>query len=148
MKTSKLKWFALMTLGGLMTLAPLTPARAQEQTPAQDQKPAGGRREAIKGRLEMLAKQLDLTDAQKEKLKPILKDQAEQLKALRADTNMSRDDKMAKLKEIRESLNAQLKTILTPEQMEKWQKLRENMAKRRAKTPEAPADTSSSTNKN
>jgi len=96
----------------------------------------------------MLAKQLDLTEAQKEKLKPILKDQAEQLKALRADTNMSRDDKMAKLKEIRESLNAQLKTILTPEQMEKWQKLRENMAKRRAKTPEAPADTSSSTNKN
>ncbi|HTI97306.1 MAG TPA: hypothetical protein VL527_00275 [Dongiaceae bacterium] len=148
MKTSKLKWFALMALGGLMTLAPLTPARAQEQTPAQDQKPAGGRREAIKGRLEMLAKQLDLTEAQKEKLKPILKDQAEQLKALRADTNMSRDDKMAKLKEIRESLNAQLKTILTPEQMEKWQKLRENMAKRRAKTPEAPADTSSSTNKN
>jgi len=46
MKTSKLKWFALMALGGLMTLAPLTPARAQEQTPAQDQKPAGGRRNA------------------------------------------------------------------------------------------------------
>jgi len=48
------------------------------------------------------------------------------MKALRADTSLSAEDKKAKGKEIREAMQAKMKEILTPDQLEKWQKMQRN----------------------
>ncbi len=79
-------------------------------------------------RLEELAKDLNLTDDQKEKLKPILTEDAEKLKALRADDKMERRERAQKMRDIRTDLDAKMKPILNDEQ---WKKLEESRAKAR-----------------
>lgn len=74
-----------------------------------------------------LGEELKLSDAQKEKLMPLLREEGEKMRALQADTKLSREEKMAKFKELRESAAAKTKTILTPEQQEKWEKIRAGM---------------------
>ena len=74
-----------------------------------------------------LGEELKLSDAQKEKLMPLLREEGEKMRVLQADTKLSREEKMAKFKELRESASAKTKTILTPEQQEKWEKIRAGM---------------------
>lgn len=75
--------------------------------------------------LEWLGQQLNLTDDQKEKLKPILQDQHKQMKAVRDDTSLTQDQKHEKMKQIHESTHTQIQAILTPEQQEKFKQLKE-----------------------
>ncbi len=77
----------------------------------------GDRRGAQPGRL---ARQLNLTDAQKEQLKPIMKEQAEKMRALR-DQNQSQREEMKKL---RDETDAKVRAILTPEQAAKFDELK------------------------
>ena len=77
--------------------------------------------------LRRLGEELQLSDAQKEKLMPLLREEGEKMRALQADTKLSREERMAKFKELRESASAKTKTILTPEQQEKWEKIRAGM---------------------
>ena len=51
-------------------------------------------------------------------------EQAGKLRELRDEKDLSRQDRLAKLKELRQGLDAKVKPILTPEQLEKWNKLR------------------------
>jgi len=108
-------------LGSILIISPASRAADDEK---KDEKPAAGARAGRGDRLAQMAKELDLTDAQKEKIKPILQDQAKAMTDLRDNKDLSREDRMAKMKEIREGLSAKLKPILTPEQFEKWGKLR------------------------
>ena len=81
-----------------------------------------------------VAQELDLTKDQKQQLKPILQEEARKLKALRTETGLSRQQKRQKLQEIRQDMVAKVKPILTPEQLDKWQKLRgERHAKHKAR---------------
>ena len=122
MKTIKPVFFAAFALAGMLSLQPM--ARAAETSaaaqPAQDERGA-----AIRERMQAVAKELGLTDEQKQQLKPILQAEAEKLKALRDDQSLTRPEKLEKLKILREELLPQLKEILTPEQLAKWQKLRQ-----------------------
>ncbi len=82
-----------------------------------------------------VAQELNLTKDQKQQLKPILQEEARKLKALRTETGLSGRQKRQKLQEIRQDMVAKVKPILTPEQLEKWQKLRQQThAKHRAKS--------------
>jgi len=107
-----------------------TAVRAQDSTntpPAGQHGPGGpGGPGAMRGRpgIEQIAKALNLTDDQKAKVKDILDSEIKQLKDLHADTTLSQDDRRAKMKSIREETTAKLKAILTPEQLEKFQKMR------------------------
>jgi Spy/CpxP family protein refolding chaperone len=99
----------------LLSLQPL----AFSADAAKPAKPAA----AVRERMQNMAKELELTDAQKEQFKPILKAEAAKLKALREDKSLSRKDRQEKIKAIREEMAPQIKAILTPEQFEKWQKI-------------------------
>jgi Spy/CpxP family protein refolding chaperone len=87
-----------------------------------------------------LSEKLNLTDAQKAAIKPILANDANEIKAVRQDGSLSKEQKMAKVKEIRESSIKQINAILTPDQQEKFaelrgearQKMRENAENRLA----------------
>ena len=80
--------------------------------------------------LQMLSEKLNLTEDQRAKLKPILQDQARQMKAVRDDPSLTPEQKAAKKKAIHETTHDQINAVLTPEQQEKFKEMkREGMEK-------------------
>ena len=124
MKLNKTLMIALAA-GSLFASSPLQAQDAPKDKPADNKPtaPAPGMRRAPGLSLENLAKQLDLTDDQKVKIKPILEDLQKQIAELRKDTSVAPEDRPAKMKTIREGISAKLKEILTAEQFAKWEKL-------------------------
>ena len=86
----------------------------------------GGQRHAPMStdeRLQHMTQMLSLTSDQQTKIRPILDSESTQMQSLRSDTSMSRDDKMMKMRSIRETTNSQITPILTTEQQQKWQQM-------------------------
>ena len=75
--------------------------------------------------LQMLSEMLSLTPAQKVKLKPILEDQAQQMKAVRDDTSLSPEQQKAKMKAVHKSFHEQINSVLTPEQQAKLKEMKQ-----------------------
>jgi Spy/CpxP family protein refolding chaperone len=73
-----------------------------------------------------VAAELELTDAQKQDLRAIFGKEKEALLELRDDESMTRREKIAALREIRERVLDAIKGVLTVEQWEKWLALRED----------------------
>ena len=113
-----------LAAGSLFASSTLQAQDAPKDKPA-DNKPAapapGARRPGLS--LDNLAKQLDLTEDQKVKVKPILEDLQKKIAEIRKDTSIAAEDRPAKMKEIRDGISAKLKEILTAEQFAKWEKL-------------------------
>jgi Spy/CpxP family protein refolding chaperone len=72
-------------------------------------------------RLEQMKKDLNLTDDQVASLKKSHEDMAQKFKAIRDDKSLSEDQKKAQLKDLREQQQNSLKSILTPDQLQKLQ---------------------------
>lgn len=89
-------------------------------------------------RLQHMTQMLNLTSDQQQKIRPILDNESEQMQTLRGDTSMAREDKMTKMRSIRQSTMSQITPILTPEQQKKWESMQ---ARRRG-----PGETSTSPN--
>jgi Spy/CpxP family protein refolding chaperone len=125
------KTLALIALVGASLLAGAT-LQAQDEPkdkpPGDHGGPGGPGGPGMRGRpsidqmVDQMAKNLNLTDDQKTKVKAAMEDQQAKMKALREDTSLSQEDRRAKMKEIREGFVAKMKTILTADQFEKWQK--------------------------
>jgi Spy/CpxP family protein refolding chaperone len=77
--------------------------------------------------LRMLTQQLNLTPEQRDKIRPIVTDEGEQLHDVRIDERMTPDQKRAKVLEIRETFSPKIAAELTPEQQEKWKKLQASL---------------------
>ena len=75
-------------------------------------------------RMDELAERLQLTAEQKTKVQEILSDTREQLRAARQEM----EPRMA---EIRRQADGRLQTVLTPEQWEKFQRMRDERQRRR-----------------
>lgn len=119
---------------GLLSLQPL--ARAADQgTPAGG---AGGQRLAqLRERIQERVQELNLTDEQKEALKPLWQEQAQKLRELVRDSSLSREEKIEQSKAAREEMKPKLKQILTSEQFDKLQKQREQMREQIAQRRQA-----------
>lgn len=89
--------------------------------------------------MERLTKALDLTPDQQAKLKPIFEDRRDKMKALRDDASVTPDQKKEKAKAIMDATNDQIKAILTPDQLPKYEKFLAEIKEHR-KHQEAPAD--------
>lgn len=125
MKVNKLALISMLA-GGILTFSPA--ARSADDKPA-DSKPVKAR-SARGERLQQVAEQLKLTDEQKEKLKPIFQEEAKKLRELRNDKDLSRQDRITRIREIREDLNGKIKPVLTAEQLETWNKIRTERPRR------------------
>lgn len=112
-----------LLLFGLAVTIMARPALAQEH------------QATVENRLEEMSKQLNLTDDQKVKLKPVLQDEMQQLQAAHNDTSLSHDQKVAKAKEIREAHKAQINDVLTPDQQKKWEEMKKKAKEQREKKP-------------
>jgi Spy/CpxP family protein refolding chaperone len=92
-------------MGGHMGHGPMTPER----------------------QLERLSENLNLTDDQKQQIKPILEDRQKQAEQLHSDTSMSMDDKRAKMRSLSEESNNKIRAILNDDQKQKFDKMQERM---------------------
>ncbi len=124
--------FATLMLA-LVALAPGT-LRAQEAPPEAGGQRAGRRARSPEERtdrmLQRMTENLNLSDEQREKIRPILLDQAQQIRALRKDTSLSPEDRRAKARALHQETRQKIDQILTPEQKEKQ---RENRQKARGR---------------
>ncbi len=77
-----------------------------------------------------LSKKLQLTDAQKKQLAPIVEQRDREAKALKADTSMGKLQKLRKVQEIQTNFRNQAAKVLNPDQVKKLDALQ---AERRAK---------------
>jgi len=72
-----------------------------------------------------MAAALQLTPAQKQQVRPILMEEAPKLKAIKNDTSLGPLQKAMKLRQIGDATDAKLKPILTAQQYQTWQQMRE-----------------------
>ena len=125
MRASTAMW-ALVLGAGLAcgsgtTLAQQCGAGTAAKGQMQDEK------SSVQAHLQEMGKELNLTDDQKEKLKPILTSQMEDAKAVRGDTSLTQPQKREKMMEIHQKYAPQVNAILTPEQQAKWKAMRREM---------------------
>jgi Spy/CpxP family protein refolding chaperone len=71
-----------------------------------------------------VAAKLGLTADQQSKLKDLFRSTHEQRQSVLTSTSLSDEQKMTQLKQIRETAKAQLATILTPDQLQKFREMR------------------------
>jgi Spy/CpxP family protein refolding chaperone len=117
MKLNKTLMIAALAVGGMFATSLAHAQDDATNTPPAKQGMRGGRGMS----LDAVAKRLDLTDDQKDKVKPILEDMQKKMTDLRSDSSTSATDRRSKMKEIRDDATTKLKKILTPEQLTKWE---------------------------
>lgn len=80
-----------------------------------------GRPMTTEQRLQHMTRQLNLTDAQQQLIKPILENEAKQMQSLHEDSSLSQQDRMSKMMQIRQDTAEQIKPILNAEQQQKYE---------------------------
>ena len=83
------------------------------------------------GRMDELAERLQLTADQKAKVQEIFNDTREQLGAVRRETE-------PRMEEIRRQADGRLQTVLTPEQWQQFQRLRDERRRSRGPRDDRP----------
>ena len=119
---------SILALSALVGVAAAAAAPQEASAPAQqdktaqtDVKHANGRRQFTpQKQVERLAKRLQLTSEQQSQLLPIVSQRAEQAKAIRNDTTLSPTDRRAKLRDLRQDSEAQIKNVLTDTQKQQY----------------------------
>jgi Spy/CpxP family protein refolding chaperone len=126
MKINKISLIAAMALGGLVACSMM--ASAQD---AKDGKKGGKRGPSVEQRLDRMTEELKLTDDQKPKVKTVLEDGAKKRQEMFSDSSVPREQRREKMQAIMDDESKKLKAILTPEQNEKWEKMRADFRKNR-----------------
>ena len=80
---------------------------------------------AAMSKAQAIAQQLNLTPQQKEKILPILADQVPKVQAIKNDNSLGKIQKIQQLKAIHQQTDPQMKSILSPEQYQKLQTIRQ-----------------------
>ncbi len=117
---------SIMVLLGIRMLsaAPLPQNGGQPMSGQRMGRQRMGRQFGPEQQLARMTKQLHLTDDQQAKIKPILEEQHKQMMALRDDTSMSREDRMAKFQQIRKESFEKMHPILTAKQQKQLEQMR------------------------
>jgi len=110
--------------------APSTPPSGQQNAPSNQ---ASGQQQQTNE-----DNPLNLTEDQKAKLRPIIMEENQQMEALRNDTTMTQEQKIAKANQIREDASPKIKAILTPEQIQKLSELQQERARQQQQSQPPP----------
>ncbi len=116
--------FGMLLAGALLTGFAAFAQDSAQTPPATTPQPASPRHshmrsDRVEQKLKRLSKNLNLTDDQREKIRPILQDEEKHLTSLDSDTVLTEQQKHRKMREIRMSSRSQIEGILTAEQKEK-----------------------------
>ena len=102
----------------------------QQTAPQQSDRGHGRRQFDSQQRVNILAKRLNLSDDQKQKLQAIFTDSQQQMQSIRQDSSLSREDKMAKMKTLRSQTDEKINGILNDDQKQKYAQMREQARER------------------
>jgi periplasmic protein CpxP/Spy len=102
----------------------------------------GGQRQ----HMEMLAKKLNLTDAQRQQFREIGQHTRQQAMSIRNNSSLTDDQKKEKVQALRKQSHQEMFGVLTPEQKEQLKQMREQWQKDHDKN-KAPGDQASAKNK-
>ena len=107
-------------------------AGAQQNPPARgsgEQKHGGqsGRMGNMDDMMQELTTKLNLTADQQTKIKSIMEEQHEQMRATMNDQSLSKEDKHAKMKSMHDSIHAKVREVLTDEQKPKFDAMVKDM---------------------
>src|SRR3989442_2369337 len=109
MTAKKFNYMRAVAAGVLLVCAlPAKAADKPETTPPAQQSGAG-----LEKRMKRISEELSLTDQQKDKVKAVFQEQTKKVRELRQEKDLSRADRQAKFKEIRDSVQTQLNGILS-----------------------------------
>ncbi len=125
--------FLILVAAGIMTLA-ATFAAAQDNQPAppsndQQSSMGGGNGRRHHGppdpaeRTRELTKKLKLTSDQQTKVQAVLQSQQTQMETLRQDSSLSQQDRRAKMMDIHQSSDTQIRGLLDSTQQPKWDEM-------------------------
>ncbi len=111
---------------------------AQDSAPDASAQPSNGRMarqpQTPDEQVARMTKRYNLSADQQTQIKPILANQQQQMMALRGDSSLSRDDKMAKMMSIRQDSSTKIQAILNDTQKQQFaqdqQKMQERMQQR------------------
>src|SRR5712671_2938643 len=115
------KFAILVVVGLLASLSAFAQESSQPASTAPAAKHGHMKGDRAEQRLKRLTKKLNLTDDQKEKIRPILQDEEKQLTDMESDNTLTAQQKHRKTREIRMSSRSQMDSILTVEQKAKIQ---------------------------
>ena len=140
MKAQRFHAVAVTVLGGLLALSNIasaqnTGASANSNTNTNGARRGERRGPSVQQRVERLSTELKLNDDQKAKVTALFDKEAKQRREIVGDTSLPREERRDKMRAMAQDQNKQLKAILTADQFEKWQKMREEM---RARQPGRP----------
>jgi periplasmic protein CpxP/Spy len=119
----------LVAAGALAIAAPF--AAAQENQSNDQQAPPstqenGGRHHGPPDpakRTAELTKQLNLTSDQQTKVQGALQSEHSQMESVHQDTSLSQQDRRAKMMDIRQTTDSQIRALLDPSQQKKWDEM-------------------------
>lgn len=100
---------AALILCSWMLLVPA--ARLQAQTPIQ--------------KLQQISQVLGLSPVQKEQLLPILEVEGPKIEAIKTNPSLTNGQKLLQMRAIHQQTDPQVKAILSPQQYQTWQSIRE-----------------------
>jgi Spy/CpxP family protein refolding chaperone len=81
--------------------------------------------QAQAAKLQAIAQQLNLTPQQKAKILPILADEGPKVQAIKNNNSLSKIQKVQQIRAIHQQTDPQMKAILSPEQYQKLQTIRQ-----------------------
>lgn len=108
---------AALSLAAFFTLPAIA---AEPQSP-----PAAGAKGQKMDRMKMMKEELGLTDAQIEKLRPIIREEGQAMAAVRNDSSLDEQAQRAKMRDIRQAHAAKIRAVLTPDQQAKFDSMRQ-----------------------
>jgi Spy/CpxP family protein refolding chaperone len=144
-----------LALGAWVALTPMGRCEDNKDKDTTDQNsPAVGKSVAKsrQSQIDRMTEQLKLTDEQKTKLQPILKEETSKLRELRQDTNLTAEQRRDEVRELRTQYFAKVKPILSTEQFEQFKKSQQQTGRgprgaKAAKPAEADSNSDSNSNK-
>ena len=149
MKLCRLALSGLLATG--LTLSSAAVFAQQDNAPpapdASAQQPGNGPGAGRMGRQPMnpdeqvarMTKRYNLSSDQQAQIKPILANQQQQMQALRGDSSLSREDRMAKMKSIREDSSGKIQALLNDSQKQKFAEDQQRMQERQQDRGAPPA---------
>jgi Spy/CpxP family protein refolding chaperone len=124
---------AAAALGGLLAIVNVASAQNTNAASIRER-----RVPTVQQRVERMSNELKLTDDQKAKVTALFEKEAKQRKEIVGDTNLPREERRDKMRALMENETKQLKGILSAEQFEKLQSMREQARTRRPGHPGQP----------
>jgi periplasmic protein CpxP/Spy len=114
-----------VTFAVLLAIAVGTPLALAQDNMSQGTMGSQPNKAEIAAKLEKISQTLQLSPAQKQQMLPILKEEAPKLQAVKSNTSLGPMQKAMQLREIGQATDAKVQPILSPEQYQKWQAMRQ-----------------------